>query len=215
MYFDETMPGKPCYNLFEIFDYERVTMKLVSMVQLVLLCRGTRFLEAETTSGLPHGLPPWWRYQVETFFALPALSVGKSPVTGEYPFTKPVTRSFDVFFDMCLKNGQVYNREVRDLRRHRAHYDVTVMTIGQRIKCENHVLGSLCQGRSVFIMFAFNGALRKINILRLCVVPIRCMSNMICSIISNESQIWFALYVLMWLVYPKGASLVLGPILMI
>ena len=27
---------------------------------------------------------------------------GNSPVTGEFPAQRPVTRSFDVFFDLCL-----------------------------------------------------------------------------------------------------------------
>ena len=31
-----------------------------------------------------------------------ALYVGKPPVTGECPSQKPVTRGFDVFFDLCL-----------------------------------------------------------------------------------------------------------------
>ena len=34
--------------------------------------------------------------------ALVAFCVGNSPVTGELPWQKPVTRSFDVFFDLCL-----------------------------------------------------------------------------------------------------------------
>ena len=34
------------------------------------------------------------------FFALPALCAGNSPVTGEFPSQKAVTRSFDVFFDL-------------------------------------------------------------------------------------------------------------------
>ena len=34
--------------------------------------------------------------------ALLALCAGNSPVTGEFPAQKPVTRSFDVFFDLCL-----------------------------------------------------------------------------------------------------------------
>ena len=34
--------------------------------------------------------------------ALVAFCVGNSPVTGELPSQKPVTRSFDVFFDLCL-----------------------------------------------------------------------------------------------------------------
>ena len=39
---------------------------------------------------------------METFSALLAICAGNSPVTNEFPAQKPVTRSFDVFFDMCL-----------------------------------------------------------------------------------------------------------------
>ena len=39
---------------------------------------------------------------METFSALLAISVGNSSVTGEFPAQRPVTRSFDVFFDLCL-----------------------------------------------------------------------------------------------------------------
>ena len=35
---------------------------------------------------------------METFSALLALCVGISPVTGEFPSQRPVTRSFDGFF---------------------------------------------------------------------------------------------------------------------
>ena len=45
---------------------------------------------------------PWWRHQMETFSALLALCERKLPVTGEFPSQRPVTRSFDVFFDLCL-----------------------------------------------------------------------------------------------------------------
>ena len=44
----------------------------------------------------------WWRHQMETFSALLALCAGNSPVSGEFPSQKPVTRSFDVFFDLRL-----------------------------------------------------------------------------------------------------------------
>ena len=47
---------------------------------------------------------PWWRHQMETFCALLALFAGNSPVTGEFPAQRPVTRSFDVFFDLRLNN---------------------------------------------------------------------------------------------------------------
>ena len=44
----------------------------------------------------------WWRHQMEAFSALLALCTGNSPVTGEFPAKRPVTRSFDVFFDLRL-----------------------------------------------------------------------------------------------------------------
>ena len=44
----------------------------------------------------------WWRHQMETFSALPALCAGNSPVTGEFPSQRPVTQSFGVSFDLRL-----------------------------------------------------------------------------------------------------------------
>ena len=44
----------------------------------------------------------WWRHQMETFSASLSLCAGNSPVTGEFPSQIPVTRSFDVFFDLRL-----------------------------------------------------------------------------------------------------------------
>ena len=44
----------------------------------------------------------WWRHQIKTFSALLAFCEGNSPVTGEFPSQRPVTRSFDVFFDLRL-----------------------------------------------------------------------------------------------------------------
>ena len=39
---------------------------------------------------------------METFSAWRTLCAGNSPVTGECPFQRPVTRSFDIFFDLRL-----------------------------------------------------------------------------------------------------------------
>ena len=44
----------------------------------------------------------WWRHQMETFSALLAICAGNSPVTGELAAQRPVTQSFDVFFDLRL-----------------------------------------------------------------------------------------------------------------
>ena len=43
----------------------------------------------------------WWRHQIETFSALLARCAGNSPV----PAQRPVTRGFNVFFDLRLNRG--------------------------------------------------------------------------------------------------------------
>ena len=44
----------------------------------------------------------WWRHPMDTFSALLAMCAGNSPVPGEVPTQRPVTRSFGVFFDLRL-----------------------------------------------------------------------------------------------------------------
>ena len=44
----------------------------------------------------------WWRYQMEILSASLTICAGNSPVTGEFPAQRPVTRSFDVFFNLRL-----------------------------------------------------------------------------------------------------------------
>ena len=43
-----------------------------------------------------------WRHQMETYSALLAICAGNSPVPGKLPTQRPVTQSFDVFFDLLL-----------------------------------------------------------------------------------------------------------------
>ena len=50
----------------------------------------------------PFGKCPWRRHQMETFFALLALCAGGSSVTGEFRSQRPVTQSFDGFFNLLL-----------------------------------------------------------------------------------------------------------------
>ena len=42
----------------------------------------------------------WWRHQMETLSALLAICAGNSPITGKFPAQRPVTRSFNVYFDL-------------------------------------------------------------------------------------------------------------------
>ena len=50
----------------------------------------------------PKWTQTWWCHQMETSPALLDICVGNSPVTGEFPAQRPVTRSFDVLFDLRL-----------------------------------------------------------------------------------------------------------------
>ena len=75
---------------------------------------------------LPKGL---WRGHDDAIKALLALCVGNSPVTGEFPSQRPVTRSFDVFFDHHLNDwlskqswGWWYETPSRSLWRHDNEY---------------------------------------------------------------------------------------------
>ena len=84
------------------------------------------FCSEEDELMTPNGslVQAWWRHRMETFSALLALCVrGNSPVTGEFPSQRPVTRTL-----ICAWiDDWVNNRDAGDLRRHRAHYDVIVM----------------------------------------------------------------------------------------
>ena len=64
---------------------------------------------------------------MENFSALLAICAGNSPVPGEFPAQRPVTRSFNVFFDLRLNKRLSKQSWVGDLRRYRAHHDVTVL----------------------------------------------------------------------------------------
>ena len=68
----------------------------------------------------------WWRHQMEAFAALLAICAGNSPVPGEFPTQRPVTRSYDVFFELCLNKwlskqswGWWFKTLSRPLWRHR------------------------------------------------------------------------------------------------
>ena len=71
----------------------------------------------------------WWRHQMETFSALLAICAGTSPVPGEFPAQRPVTRSFDVFYDLRSNErlrkqwrGWWFEKQSCPLWRHRNNY---------------------------------------------------------------------------------------------
>ena len=80
---------------------------------------------------------PWWRHQIETFSALLALCAGNSPVPGELPAQRPVTRSFDVFSDLRSNKrlnkqwwGWWFETQSSSLWRHCNDHFVTTSLIG-------------------------------------------------------------------------------------
>ena len=77
----------------------------------------------------------WWRNQMETFSALLDICAGNSPVPGEFPSQRPMTRSFDVIFDLRLNKrlskqswGWWFETLSRPLWRHR--YEIGVSKCG-------------------------------------------------------------------------------------
>ena len=77
---------------------------------------------------LPLRTFPWWRHQMETFSVLLAICAGESPGNSSHK-GQWLWRGALMFSLICAWiNGWVNNREAGDLRRHRAHYDVTVIS---------------------------------------------------------------------------------------
>ena len=58
-------------------------------------------------------LSPWWRHQVETFSALLAFCEGNPPLNDGFPPQRPVTRSFDIFFDVRLNKRLIKQTRCR------------------------------------------------------------------------------------------------------
>ena len=101
------------------------TMSLQSTVMTLGICAVSNTVCCQCYNTM---LMTWWRHQMVTFSALLAINAGNSLVTGEFPAQRPATQNFDGFFFICVwLKGLVNNREAGDLRRHRTHYDVTVV----------------------------------------------------------------------------------------
>ena len=83
----------------------------------------------------------WWRHQMKTFSSLLALCEGNAPVTGGISSQRPVTQSFDVFFDLRLNK---------------------TLSKQSRRRCFQTSLRSLwrhCNGQQAY----FNGIMEKMN----------------------------------------------------
>ena len=110
-----------------IIDAPKCILWKTSQLEIIYHFRLRKKLWCYKWTLLYHG-QLWWRHQMETFSALLAICAGNSPVTGEFPAQRPVTWSFDVFFDLHL-NKRLSKQSSGDLRCHCVHHDVTVMIL--------------------------------------------------------------------------------------
>ena len=110
-------PKDACYQRVYMLDRLTITMSVTdSLIMSMLLI---------TVS--------WWHYQMETFSASLAHFAGNSSVTGEFPLQRPVTRSFDVFFDLRL-NKRLSKQSIcrwfeTPSRSSRRHCNVVIITM--------------------------------------------------------------------------------------
>ena len=78
------------------------TMQITAKCHLNLVEDRIKAQSPSSEQGFKQRNPSWWRHQMETFSALLSICAGNSPVTGEFPAQRPVTRSSGVFFDLRL-----------------------------------------------------------------------------------------------------------------
>ena len=74
--------------------------QIYSALCTVLLCIST--INSSNSRQILRYIWSWWCHQMETFSTLLALCEGNTPLTGGFPSQRPVTQSFDVFFDLHL-----------------------------------------------------------------------------------------------------------------
>ena len=110
-------------------NISEVTMKDIDQIDRYLA------ITTHQTVNRVHILLAWWRHQTKTFSALLSLCAGNSPVIGEIPAQRPVTRSFDVSFYLRLNKrlgkqswGWWFETPSCSLWRHRYGYTVGART---------------------------------------------------------------------------------------
>ena len=85
-------------NIKSVYIYDNYNITIIPANAFL----GATYLEVRKpcakNSYMYISMEPWWRHQMETSSALLSLCAGNSPVTGEFPSKRLVTRSFDVLF---------------------------------------------------------------------------------------------------------------------
>ena len=129
---------------------------------------------------------------MEAFSALLTLCVGNSPVTGEFPAQKPVTRSFDVFFDLHLNKplakqswGWWFEKPPGSLWRHcnvhgHIHYNITHWN-----KCVWGISAVWNTRVNIFVP-----AISIINVFNICLVMCKTVNRMIDDLCARRGPQW-------------------------
>ena len=97
-----TLARKASYETIDRFDIEIAHDFFIAKRVSNNACTS---LDCIAMSHLIHSVViPWWRHQMETFsrYWLFLRGIHRFPVPGEFPTQRPVTRRFDVFFDLRL-----------------------------------------------------------------------------------------------------------------
>ena len=90
----ESLPGPTYFMVWA--NVVPVSSTWVATVHISREPKNTRIWRCQChTSTFTRGFS-WWRHQMETFSALLAICARNSPVSGEFPAKRPVTRSFDI-----------------------------------------------------------------------------------------------------------------------
>ena len=96
------------------------------LIEKYIMCWVFWIMRVRNVNRIPRRMS-WWRHQMETFprYRPFVWGIHRSPV---YSLHKGQWRGALMFSLICAwRNAWVKNCEASDLRRHRAHYDVTVM----------------------------------------------------------------------------------------
>ena len=96
--------SEPIYNLsWEMRNFDQIKLFHCDIVQNnISISTANIRLFTKELSQYNKACLVWCRHQMETFSALLVICAGNSLVTGEFPAQRPVTRSFDAFFDLPL-----------------------------------------------------------------------------------------------------------------
>ena len=111
-------------SLFEcLFEFQRLTT-----LTLYISGNGLTPKSLEKVAGVVQSSVTWLRHQMEIFSALLALCAGNSPVPLNSPHKGQWRRALMFSLICAWINDWAHNREAGDLRRHRGHYNVNVMS---------------------------------------------------------------------------------------